>query len=95
MVPSGRSGFTLIRTRSSTFLGGSDRDSLRRAYRRSARVRHPDTEAAEGSFEELQRALGVALGDDDGRSPLNRLRVPGGRSASSSAQPPYNRVWVP
>lgn len=45
---------------------GSDRDSLRRAYRRSARVRHPDTEAVEGSFEELQRALSVALGEDDG-----------------------------
>jgi hypothetical protein len=45
---------------------GSDRDSLRRAYRRSARLRHPDTEAAEGSFEELQRALSVALGEDDG-----------------------------
>jgi hypothetical protein len=45
---------------------GSDRDELRRAYRRSARVRHPDTETADGSFEELQRALSVALGDDDG-----------------------------
>jgi hypothetical protein len=45
---------------------GSDRDSLRRAYRRSARVRHPDAAAAEGSFEELQRALSVALGEDDG-----------------------------
>jgi hypothetical protein len=43
----------------------SDRDSLRRAYRRSARVRHPDTGATEGSFEELQRALSVALGDDE------------------------------
>jgi hypothetical protein len=45
---------------------GSDRDSLRRAFRRSARVRHPDAAAAEGSFEELQRALSVALGEDDG-----------------------------
>ena len=45
---------------------GSDRDSLRRGYRRSARLRHPDSESAEGSFEELQRALGVALGEDDG-----------------------------
>lgn len=45
---------------------GSDRDSLRRAYRRTARVRHPDAEAAEGSFEQLQRALSVALGEEDG-----------------------------
>jgi hypothetical protein len=44
---------------------GNDRTALRRAYRRAARIRHPDTGAAEGSFEELQRALRVALGDDD------------------------------
>jgi hypothetical protein len=44
----------------------SDRTALRRAYRRAARVRHPDAGSVEGSFEELQRALHAALGDDDG-----------------------------
>jgi hypothetical protein len=45
---------------------GSDRTTLRRAYRKAARVRHPDAgSSADGSFEELQRALNAALGKDD------------------------------
>jgi hypothetical protein len=44
---------------------GSDHGALRRAYRKAARVRHPDAGAADGSFEELQRAFRAALGDDD------------------------------
>jgi DnaJ-like protein len=44
---------------------GSDHDALRRAYRKAARVRHPDAGSAEGSFEELQLALDAARGDHD------------------------------
>jgi len=44
---------------------GSDHAALRRAYRKAARVRHPDAGAVDGSFDELQRAFHAALGDDD------------------------------
>jgi hypothetical protein len=44
---------------------GSDHAALRGAYRKAARVRHPDAGASDGSFEELQRAFRAALGDDD------------------------------
>jgi hypothetical protein len=44
---------------------GSDHAALRGAYRKAARVRHPDAGASDGSFDELQRAFRAALGDDD------------------------------
>ena|SRR5947208_8609904 len=43
---------------------GSDPDSLRRAYRRLARVHHPDTGKPDGTFEQLQHAFRSALGHD-------------------------------
>jgi hypothetical protein len=42
----------------------TDRNSLRRAYRRLARVHHPDTGNPTGTFDELQSAFRAALGDD-------------------------------
>lgn len=44
---------------------GSDRDAVRRAYRRAARLHHPDAGVASGRFAELQHALRAALGDDE------------------------------
>jgi hypothetical protein len=44
---------------------GRDHAALRGAYRKAARVRHPDTGSAPESFAELQRALHAALGDDN------------------------------
>jgi hypothetical protein len=43
----------------------SEHDAIRRAYRRLARVRHPDAGRSDGQFDELQRAARAALGDDE------------------------------
>lgn len=44
---------------------GSDDATVRRGYRKAARVRHPDSQTVGGSFEELQSALQAALGEEE------------------------------
>jgi hypothetical protein len=44
---------------------GSDPATVRRGYRKVARVRHPDSQTVGGSFDELQSALHAALGDEE------------------------------
>jgi hypothetical protein len=44
---------------------GSNRETIQRAYRRLARLRHPDAGESEDSFYELHGAFRAALGDED------------------------------
>jgi hypothetical protein len=44
---------------------GSDQATVRRGYRKAARVRHPDSQTFGGSFDELQSALQAALGNEE------------------------------